>query len=406
MDLSVNVPLASKPDHVPENKVFKFNLYNPPGMIDGESSDIHALWKDVQDTHPDIFWTPHNGGHWVVTRYADMVELTTKPDIFSSTEPFVPKGVIPHVGPSQLDAPEHPPFRKLVAQAFTLENLQKAEIRARKAAISIINDLRPKGRCDFMHDFAGVMPIVTFLNLLGMPESEQPYLHNLAERMTPGHPEMAAGQAEATSYIEALIQDRIENPTDDFISMLVRAQVMDRDLTDIERLNIVRLVVTGGLDTVINMSSFATAYFARNPDKQREVRENPDTWDGVVEEITRRFGTSNLARVARADMAFADVQLRKGDQVLGIFPLSGLDERVHEDPMDFNPRRPRGRHLNFGSGPHLCLGMRLAKRELKIFVEEWMGKMPEFHIAPGTDPVMSTGIINYMRDLHLEWKPA
>ncbi len=406
MDISANVPLAQRPDHVPASLVRDFNLYSPPGMINGETDDIHALWKQIQDTHPDIFWTPRNGGHWVVTRYAEIADLTMKPELFSSTEPFVPIGIIPHVGPSQLDAPEHPPFRKLVAQAFTLENLEKAEIRARKAAITIIEELKPRGRCDFMHEFAGVMPIVTFLNLLGMPESEQPYLHNLAERMTPGHPEMVAAHAEATAYIEALIEDRIENPSNDFVSLLVRAQVMDRDLTEIERLNIVRLVVTGGLDTVINMSSFATTYFARNPEKQREVKDNPDLCDRVVEEITRRFGTSNLARVARKDMDFAGAKLQRGDQVLGIFPLSGLDERVHEDPMGFNLHRTRGRHMNFGSGPHLCLGMRLAKRELKIFVEEWMGKMPEFRIAEGTAPSMSTGIINYMRDLHLEWDPA
>lgn len=398
--------LVAQPSNVPDELVFDIDMYNIPGMVDGVCDDVHAAWKAVQDSHPDMFWTPRHGGHWIITRHADMVELLTRPELFSSHEPFIPKGIIPHTGPSQLDAPEHAPFRKLVSAAFTPQGLKNASVRARKAAVEIIDYLLPRGRCNFMHDFAGVMPIVTFLNLLGLPESEQPYLHQLAERMTPGHPDMMAAQAEATAYIEDLIRDRQRNPREDFVTFLVQAQVMGRDLTPLELLNVVRLVVTGGLDTVINMTSFATTYFARHPEKQAQVRDHPELRDGAVEEITRRFGTSHLARLVKQDMEFGGQQLHAGEQVLGVFPLSGLDERVNPDPLEFDPARKARRHLNFGSGPHTCIGARLARREINIFVEEWMAMMPEFRIAPGTSPKMGTGIINTMSGLELEWDPA
>ena len=404
--MKLEATLAEHPQHVPDALVRDFDLYGIPGLVDGYSADIHALWKQVQDSFPDIFWTPRNGGHWVATRHDDILALCTDTARFSNTEPFIPIGIVPHTGPSQLDAPEHPPFRKLVSLAFTPASLNKATVRARAAASDIIAALRPQGRCNFMHDFAGVMPIVTFLNLLGMPETEAPYLRDLAERMVPGQPGAQDAWGEAGDYIAALIRERQANPGDDFISMLVHAQVMGRDLTPTERQNVVQLVVTGGLDTVINTTSFAMTHFARNLDLQRELRENPELYDGAVDEITRRFGTSNLARLTRCDTALAGASIKAGEQVLGIFPLAGLDERVNPDPMTFDPHRVGRRHLNFGSGPHTCLGARLARREIRIFLEEWIARMPECRIVEGTSPRMAAGLINTMRDLHLEWEPA
>ncbi|MDO7833488.1 cytochrome P450 [Sphingobium sp. HBC34] len=404
MNLHSNI--ATQPDHVSDALVRDFNPYNLPGLVNGFSDDIHALWKTIQDDYPDIFWTPQNGGHWVVTRYQEMAQLTTDPARFSNLEPFVPKGVIPHTGPSQMDAPEHGPFRKLVSQAFTPALLSKAGVRARAAAVDIIDTLRPQGRCDFVQDFAGIMPVVTFLNLLGMSEEDAPYLLDLAKRNVPGQDTMEAAAAETHAYIADLIRDRQARPGDDFVSMLVSAQVMGRDLTPTERHNVVQLVVTGGLETVMNTTSFAMVHFARNPKIQRELRENPDLHEGAVDEITRRFGTSNIARLAKCDTQLCGATIREGDQVLGIYPLSGLDERVNPDPMRFDPRRSHRRHLNFGSGPHTCLGARLARREIRIFLEEWIGKMPDCRIAEGTSPKMAAGLINTVRGFYLEWDPA
>lgn len=404
MDLQID-PVA-KPQHVPDALVRDFDPYNLPGLVNGYCDDIHAVWKTIQDTYPDIFWTPRNGGHWVVTRYAEMAQIATDASRFSSLEPFVPKGIIPHTGPNQLDAPEHGPFRKLVALAFTPELLSKADNRARAAAIDIIERLRPQGHCNFVLDFAGYMPVITFLNLLGLPEDDAPYLLDLAKRNVPGQDTMKAAAEETHAYIADLIHDREVNPRDDFVSMLVKAQVMGRDLTPTERHNVVQLVVTGGLETVMNMTSFAMVHFARNPELQRELRDNPDLHEGAVDEITRRFGSSNLARLAKFDTELCGAGICEGEQILSIYPLSGLDERVNPDPMRFDPRRKGRRHLNFGSGPHTCLGARLARREIRIFIEEWIGKMPECRIAQGTAPRMAAGLINTVHDFYLEWDPC
>ena len=404
--MNAQVKLTGRPDHVPEELVRNFDLYNLPGTVDGFTSDIHALWKQVQDTHPDVFWTPYNGGHWVCTRYKEIEQLTQDVSRFSSKGLFVPLGISPYTGPPEMDAPEHMPFRKLVNMAFTPVSLNQANVRARAAAIEIVEKLKPQGHCNFMHDFAGVMPIITFLNLLGMPESEAPYLRDLAERVLPGRETSASAQVEQNDYIKDLIKERAANPGDDFVSYLVSAQVMGRDLAPHERHAVVQLVVTGGLDTVINMSSFAMTHFARNPAIQQDLRTHPEVFEGAVEEITRRFGTSNLGRLTHMDCELGGVRLRKGDHVLGIYPLAGLDERVNPDPMTFDPRRRNRKHFNFGSGPHTCIGARLARREIRIFLEEWVAKMPDCRIVAGTSPKMTSGVINWMRDLELEWEPV
>lgn len=129
----------------------------------------------------------------------------------------------------------------------------------------------------------------------------------------------------------------------------------------------------------------------------------PKVLDDAVEEITRRFGTSNLGRIVREDCELGGNQLKQGDHVLGFYQVAGLDERVNPDPMTFDPRRKGRKHLNFGSGPHTCLGARLARREIRVFLEEWIAKMPDCRLAKGWEPQMATGVINNMHELQIEW---
>lgn len=160
--------------------------------------------------------------------------------------------------------------------------------------------------------FCGAVRIITFLNLLGMLESGAPYLNELSEWMPPGRPGSAEARIEARQYALDLIGERERRPRDDFVSVLVQAQVMGGDLTPEKRLNIVQQVLTVGLDTVINTMSFAMTHFARNLALQRELREGGGPHAGAVDEITRRFGTSNLAPIARQDCKLADVRVARG----------------------------------------------------------------------------------------------
>lgn len=397
----VRIPI---PDHVPAELVRDVDLYAPPGMTGAATADIHAIWKAVQDSHPRVFWTPRHGGHWIATRYAEIERMLLEPATFSSAESFVPRGVIPNLLPVALDPPDHAGFRKLLMPAFTPKVLGRATDRARRAAIEIVERLKPQGGCEFVADFAGAMPIIAFLTLIDLPEEDYSYLRGLAIHMSsPTHPQSPAAWAEMSDYVRGKIAERRTAPRDDLITSLIHAEVQGRALTDEEIFSLCLVVVGGGLDTVVSMTSFAACHLAQDHAARRAIAADPATLGDAVEEITRRFGTSNLGRLARVDTVLGDAPVRAGEIIVGIFPATGLDETVNPDPMTFALDRKRRRHLNFGTGVHTCIGNNLARREIRIFLEEWLSRIPHFELTPDRPPRATTGVVNSMESLHLRW---
>lgn len=395
------------PSNVPPDRCFDFDLFNIDGLEGGCSEDVHVAWKRVQDTHPAVFWTPRYGGHWVLTRYPEIARMQSEHENFSNREFLIPRGVVPLQIPEQLDPPEHTAFRKLLMPAFLPKALTRVSDKARQVAIELIEKLEPHGECEFVHDFAGAMPIIAFLTMLNLPETDCAYLRGLAVYMSkPNHERSAGAWEEISAYVRNWIELRRREPADDLISSLIHARIEGRALTDEEVFSMCLLVLGGGLDTVVSMTSFIACHLAQHPELRRELIEHPERIDVAVEECARRFGTSNLARIMRRDTELDGLTLREGDMVVGIFPLAGLDENVNPDPMTLDFTREQPKHLAFGTGPHTCIGAVLARREIRIFLQEWLPRIPDFRIKPGTRPHVTTGVVNSMSELHLEWGAA
>lgn len=393
------------PAHVPPELIRDFDLHHPPGTDDsGQTRDIHVLWKHVQDTYPPVFWTPRYGGHWIATRFKEVERLVMEHEKFSNRESFVPRGVFPTLIPVALDPPDHGAYRRLMVPAFAPIMLEKATTRAREVAIEIIERIKPRGHCEFVTEFAYAMPVITFLTLINLPPEDYLYLREVSHKLLPTSPTVAQGWEEMSNYVRGQINSRRAAPKEDFISSLLTAEVRGRKLTDDEVFSMCLLTVSGGLDTVMTMMTFAANYLAQCPVPRQQLAAHSVNLDTAVEEIARRFGTSNLGRIVREDIMFGDVQLRKDDMVIGIYPLAGLDENMNSDPLTLDLNRKQPRHLDFGSGVHTCIGNRLAKRELKIFLEEWFSRIPDFRLADGFEPRMSSGVINRMDELQLVWE--
>ncbi|MDB5671485.1 MAG: cytochrome [Alphaproteobacteria bacterium] len=394
--------IAPRPDHVPEALARDFDIY----ALDGLGDDLHLAWKTVQDEMPSMFWTPRYRGHWVATRGEQLKELQENFQDFSHRELFIPRGIIPFQVPVQMDPPQHTPYRRLFMPAFLPRAVAEVEKKARATAIRIIDSLSDRGECEFVSEFAAAMPIQAFLTMMDLPDRDHAYLRGLAIYMSkPNHPDSPAAWVELGDYINRWIAERRARPGEDLISRIVEGQVEDRPLTEQEVFAICMLLLGGGLDTVVSMTSFAAHFLANNPRQQAQLRDNPKLIDNAIEEIARRFGTTNTSRLVTRDREFGGVFLKAGDIVVGPNPLYGLDERINEDPLtvDFERRRPR--HIAFGNGPHTCPGAVLARREIRIFLEEWMQRMPEFHVKPGTHPKVTTGLVNAMGELWLNWTP-
>ena len=184
-------------------------------------------------------------------------------------------------------------------------------------------------------------------------------------------------------YVQKWIEQRRATPGSDLLSKIVNAAPGGQALSAEQTFGMLCNVIFGGLDTVAASLGFVTRWLAENPQARRELIENPALMQDALEEFYRRFGIPQTARVIVKDFVYKGVPLRQGEQVLVSKTLHGLDERRYPDPLRVDFKRKRMPHAAFGDGPHRCPGSFLARQELRIFLEEWLQRIPEFRIKPG-----------------------
>ena len=184
---------------------------------------------------------------------------------------------------------------------------------------------------------------------------------------------------------------------------MVNAKVHGRDYTPEETFGMMVNVIFGGLDTVAASIGFLTRHLAEHAELRRQLVDDRSLIPVAIEEFLRRFGIPNTARLITHDFEYGGVTFKRGEQIMLPKTLHGLDERRYADPLTVDLGRPASRHAAFGEGPHRCPGAGLARMELRVFLEEWLQRVPEFRIEPGLRPVTSSGQVNGMMSLPLAW---
>ncbi|MFD2501542.1 hypothetical protein ACFSTI_25415 [Rhizorhabdus histidinilytica] len=182
-----------RPEHVPAELVRDFDLYDIPGAAE----DIQAAYRAIQQASPDIFWTPHNGGHWVATRGEDIVEMQRDYNRFSHQHIVLPPMPdAPRQIPLEMDPPEHARYRRPLMQALLPSIVSELESKVRQVAIDAVERLLPRGECEFVEDFAKVLPIHVFLELVELPLDDKAYLLALAEDSVRGRDAETRGRSQ------------------------------------------------------------------------------------------------------------------------------------------------------------------------------------------------------------------
>lgn len=406
MEQAAAPALAPRPGHVPVDLVRNFDLYDIPGAED----DIQAAYAAIQQSSHDIFWTPHNGGHWVATRGEDIVAMQRDYAHFSHKHvliPPAPEGT-PRQIPLEMDPPEHARYRRPLMQALMPAIVRELEDSVRAVAVEAIERVLPRGECEFIEDFAKVLPIHVFLRLVEIPLDDKAYLLTLAEDSVRGRTAdiRARAHREMGGYLLKWVRERRETPGEDLLSKLVNVDVGGERISEDEAVSYSTLVLFGGLDTVATMIGLFARFLAQNPSQRRQLVERLDGEEflkAAIEEMIRRHGIANTARVITEDFTYKGVQFRKGDRILPANLFVGVDDRLNPDPLTVDFDREKPVHAAFGNGPHACPGAVLARRELRIFLEEWLTRIPEFRIKPGTKPVLATGMVNGILRLELVW---
>lgn len=397
--------LTDRPAHVPADRVIDFDIYQP--LCD--DADFHHSWKALQDgSSADILWTPRNGGHWLVLRGRLVSQILSDYARFSNHTVLVPKdtaGETYRLLPLSLDPPAHAPFRNLLNSNLSPRAVSTIEPSIRALTITLIEGLRPAGGCNFTKDFAEQLPIRIFMQIVNLPANDTPKLKHLADQFT--RPDGTLTYPEVIKlfreYIGPVIQARRGGTGTDMLSRLINGRVGDRPLTDEEAANLCIQVLVGGLDTVVNFMGFVMLFLAQDVQARAALAAEPKRIPHALNELARRFPLVTVGREVRDDLEFEGLPLKKGEMIVAPTILHGLDDRENKDPFTVDFARSAIRHSTFGSGSHTCPGAHLARTEVKIMLEEWLSRIPEFHLAPHRQIRFTGGIVGSVVELPLAW---
>jgi cytochrome P450 len=398
----MSAALSMIPSHVPAELVVDFDLYQVPGVED----DYQLALKRLHDEgKPDIFWTPRNGGHWVVTRGEDMYGFFADHQHFSSHSLTVPRMNHEPLFPIFADPPEHAAYRALIAPAFSPKAVAALEGKARALSIKLVEELQPRGQCEFIADFAQHLPIEVFMGIVDLPVEDRSMLLRWADSMVrPDTPETPLLTIQKIfGYMADKVAQRRANPGNDLITQLTRGQVSGRPLTDKELVGMCSLVMIGGMDTVASAMGFAANFLAKHPAHRHQLIAQPELIPKAVDELLRRFPIVNQGREVVEDYQYKNIPFKQGDMIVMITTLHGLDERKFPDPLKVDFNRPTPIHSTFGNGPHRCPGSNLGRTELKVFLQEWLKRIPDFHLQPGGKVGMRSGVNGTIYNLPLAW---
>jgi cytochrome P450 len=401
--------LATRPTHVPAERVFDIDVYNIPIVGSDYQRTVKQLMNDP--AVPEVFWSPHNGGHWVVTRAHLIQQILNDTGHFSSRNVVVPKDAYdsPPLMPLQVDPPDHSKYRDLLAGALSPKAVTMLGEAARELTIELIEGFHARGECEFMTEFAHHLPIAIFMRIVDLPPEDRPRLTKMAERCMRGETREIRNEARlaVAAYGVEKAGVRRLNPGTDLISTIATARIDGELLDDRTLAGIMLLVLEAGLDTVASMLGFFANYLAGHAEHRRRLVDNPLLIPRAVEELLRRHPMVVLAREVKEDIILDDVALKAGDMVTMPTQLDGLDERKFDAPfeVDFD-RKGAAMHATFGGGAHRCMGSMLARTELRIFLDEWLKRIPDFSIKPGEQIRLSARANATISYLPLVWDPA
>lgn len=394
--------IARTPANVPPELVVDFDYFAV-----GAKGDPQGEFAELQKG-PDIVWTPYYGGHWIATRAADFDVMHIDHEHFSHRQFDLPRNPnrIQSV-PLGLDPPEHTPYRRLLMTAFTPQKIRAYSDVARDTARELVREIGPRGECEFIEDFARILPIVVFLTMMGLPLEDRTYLLPLAHVAVHSNDAelKTRTQQELAGYLMRHLEPRRAKPGDDLLSAIVHGEIGGRPINQGEIMSMALLALVGGLDTVASQLGFIANFLANSPAHRRQLIDNPRIIPVATEELLRRFGLPNTLRELTVDYDYKNIRFRQNDLILLPKCLYGLDDRINERPfeVDFTRKPSSIRHAAFGAGPHICAGNVLARREIIIFLEEWLPAIPDFATDPDRPPQFSAGGVNCVNSLHLKW---
>jgi cytochrome P450 len=351
-------------------------------------------------------------GFWVVTRYEDALSVAQNWDVFSSAHglsvsraPTVVRNL-----PVEADPPEHRIFKRLINPYFTPAAVARWEQPTRDLVTRLIDDFIEDGACEFMEAFARPFPSLAFFGLaINAPAADLEKVACLASKSsTPNDPKARECWLGLYNWIKDFVwQRRGQPPRGDVVDAVLNASVDGRPITEDEIIGTVQLLILGGLETTAGALGLMLARFCSQPEIPALLRGKPELIPSAVHELLRLDPSFvSVGRTAVRDAELGGHQVRNGDKILIHWASANRDGAEFPGPDSFDLGRERNRHLSFGAGPHRCAGSNLARLNLRVALEELLGRLDDIRLPDGADIRYHPGLTRSPLSLPITFTPG
>ena len=378
---------------------------------DAYAASAPEIWDELRGTCPVAHSGAH-GGVWLPVRHEDVAAIARDTDHFSSegviVNQFKPVGLAPmgYAPPITSDPPFHAEARRILLPAFAPKAIARWEEATRETCRELIDALMAPGDevVDAATDYAQHIPVRVIAEMLGLPREDgdrfRLFIHRILEK--PGESTEIAYEDTLVHYLsEVIIARRREAPRDDLIGFLLQAELNGQPLTNEHVFGTIALLLVAGIDTTWSAIGASLWHLAQHPAERARLIAEPELVPIAVEELLRYYAPVTMARIAATDTEIGGCPVAKRDWVLLPFPAANRDPDAFEDADQFVLDRERNRHVAFGLGIHRCIGSNLARMELRVAIEEWLARVPDYELAD-SDPAAvrwSTGQVRGPREL-------
>lgn len=374
---------------------------------------IHEFLAELRQSCPVAHSTRY-GGFWLVTKYDHIAEVAKDHDRFSSAvQGLGAVTLLPALATTKAilfehDPPEHSGWRRLMQRFFTPPAVAGYEPYIRDVTRQVLDELRPKGAGDLVPDLAVPIPLLVTGALLGMTEDERLELRTLARAFftSGGLPPEQAGRAQEryAGFLLDQVRSRRGRESHDVLTVVVNGKVDGRAATEDELVKFVFLMVAAGHLTTTDTVASTLLLLAEDLTLRKRVIDDPALIPALVEESVRyESAVAATGRTVREKTTLAGTELSPGERLLLTWGSGNRDAERFAEADEFRIDRPRSPQLGWGVGAHRCLGVHLARLELRVIVQEVLRAIPDFRLASGARPQRTYGVLRGLDSLPVTW---
>jgi cytochrome P450 len=373
------------------------------------AADPYPIQDDLRQRCP-IAHTGRFGGGWLPTRYDDVAAIAYDTEHFSSRaiimSNFRPPTDLAPVGgspPISSDPPFHHDARKLLLPAFTKAAVARLEPTTRAYCHSLIDSFGDRTDIDAAAEYAQHIPMRVMADMLGFPHEDSPRFREFIENVLEGVNRPAEDRIERIGklfeYLLAQIRDHVEHPRDDLTTYLIDAELYGHKLDPLHVAGTMSLLLIAGVDTTWSAIGASLWHLARTPADRQRLAADPTLLPTAMEEFLRAYAPVTMARLVKQDMHWHGVDMKAEDWVLLSFPAANRDPAQFDRAGEVVIDRDVNRHAAFGLGIHRCIGSHLARMELRVALQAWLERIPDFSLADSTGVTWAAGQVRGPRTL-------